>query len=207
MVMSNLTKILSTAVLGLTVAFGASLATAATTGTTITLPDSGHSSYEYLSTDGSFTNGTGPDDAYIMIDFIPSAISAATVASETGKTITNFWKNNTPGGNTGFANPGFLFEGFMIKAGNETLVGFFNTAISSLYWNTLFTSDFLDSQEAKWCNAHPEKPCKNPQNAMSHVVYYNITGDIPQIPVPAALWLFAPALLGLMGFRRRNNKA
>lgn len=192
-VMNNLTKILSTAVLGFTVAFGASVASAA--GTTITLPDSAHDGYEYLSTDGSFTSGTGPDRTYIMLNFIPSSIADATVAFETGETILNSVKIDIPGGNTGFADPGFFFEGFKLKAGNETIVGWFDTAISSLYWNTLFTSDYWSFTDINGGN--------NPQNAMSNIVYYNTS----PVPVPAALWLFAPALLGLMGFRRRNNKA
>lgn len=32
-----------------------------------------------------------------------------------------------------------------------------------------------------------------------------ITPDVPNVPLPAALWLFAPALLGFMGFRRKNK--
>jgi hypothetical protein len=31
-------------------------------------------------------------------------------------------------------------------------------------------------------------------------------GHVSEVPVPAALWLFAPALLGLMGFRRKSKK-
>ena len=32
------------------------------------------------------------------------------------------------------------------------------------------------------------------------------TSGISEVPLPAALWLFAPALLGFLGFRRKANK-
>ena len=32
------------------------------------------------------------------------------------------------------------------------------------------------------------------------------TEGISEVPLPAALWLFAPALLGFLGFRRKANK-
>jgi len=48
--------------------------------------------------------------------------------------------------------------------------------------------------------------------ALSHITIYSTTSDIPDIsifgnpvPLPAALWLFGPALLGFMGFRRKNK--
>ena len=37
---------------------------------------------------------------------------------------------------------------------------------------------------------------------LSHLSLYT---TISEVPVPAALWLFAPALLGLMGFRRTKK--
>jgi hypothetical protein len=36
--------------------------------------------------------------------------------------------------------------------------------------------------------------------------YRAYNSGVSEVPVPAALWLFAPALLGLMGFRKRKNK-
>lgn len=38
---------------------------------------------------------------------------------------------------------------------------------------------------------------------------YNImasNADVSEVPLPAAMWLFAPALMGLMGFRRQSAK-
>lgn len=48
---------------------------------------------------------------------------------------------------------------------------------------------------------------------ISHLSIYKATGDFTDtildgpnpVPLPAALWLFAPALLGFMGFRRKNK--
>jgi len=47
---------------------------------------------------------------------------------------------------------------------------------------------------------------------LSHISIYSTGSDIPgtsifgnPVPLPAALWLFGPALLGFMGFRRKNK--
>jgi len=47
---------------------------------------------------------------------------------------------------------------------------------------------------------------------LSHIAIYSTDSEIPDIstfgnpvPLPAALWLFGPALLGFMGFRRKNQ--
>ena len=47
---------------------------------------------------------------------------------------------------------------------------------------------------------------------LSHISLYTTDSDIPgtsifgnPVPLPAALWLFGPALLGFMGFRRKNK--
>jgi len=45
--------------------------------------------------------------------------------------------------------------------------------------------------------------------SLSHMTLYTTSNApsviIPPVPVPAALWLFAPALIGMLGFRRRKN--
>jgi len=48
---------------------------------------------------------------------------------------------------------------------------------------------------------------------LSHISIYTTNGVLPPdtdifgnpVPLPAALWLFGPALLGFMGFRRKNK--
>ena len=64
-----------------------------------------------------------------------------------------------------------------MKYGTTTLIGLFNTPISSL--------DFL---------THDGKD-------VSHIAYFNTS--VSEVPLPAALWLFAPALMGFLGLRRR----
>jgi len=39
---------------------------------------------------------------------------------------------------------------------------------------------------------------------LSHMTIYSTT-NTSAVPLPAALWLFGPALLGFMGFRRKNQ--
>ncbi|PHS25739.1 MAG: hypothetical protein COA83_04825 [Methylophaga sp.] len=200
--MNNLTKILSSAVLAMTVAFSAINASAATytTGT-----GGGHGGdiyvqadgYKYLNTSSSYTSGTGPDETYIIIEPTPNAVNNAQHLQDAlaaiGSTfiVTDFTSsggNTYPGLNsTSFVAQGFLFNGFMVKASTNTLVGIFDIPISTIFWNTLWQTKNGVAQD------------------MSHIAFFNTT--IPQIPIPATLWLFAPALLGLMGFRRRNNKA
>ena len=41
-------------------------------------------------------------------------------------------------------------------------------------------------------------------NATSDVLKYDLS--ISAVPVPAALWLFAPALMGFFGLRRKAQK-
>jgi hypothetical protein len=67
-----------------------------------------------------------------------------------------------------------------MKYGTTTLIGLFSTPISSL--------DFL---------THDGKD-------VSHIAYFNTS--VSEVPLPAALWLFAPALMGFLGFRRRLTK-
>jgi len=53
---------------------------------------------------------------------------------------------------------------------------------------------------------------KNDNPTLSHMTIYSTESDIPgggifgnPVPLPAALWLFGPALLGFMGFRRKTK--
>lgn len=154
--------------------------------------------YLYMSTDGSFTSGTGPDNTYLIEDAIPNAVDGAqlqTALTAIGSsfTVTDFTSsggNTYPGltstGTSGtFTANNFSFQGFLVKAGNVSLVGLFNNPISYLEWNTLFA---------------PNGSGKG-YNSMSHIAFFNVS----EVPVPAAMWLFAPALLGLFGLRRKHK--
>jgi len=188
--MNNLTKILSTAVLGLTVAFGASAAS-------VDVTSDGH---KYVNTINNFTSvATGPWRAFTA-DGTISQGNGENVESAYfdvyGETIniTNWTKYEDSADYSGIGDTGGFFssmssfDGFLLKTKGTTLVAFFNPAVSGVYWNTIFGG--LNPQG---------KP-----HALSHMAFFN---TVSEVPVPAALWLFAPALLGLMGFRRRNNKA
>lgn len=116
----------------------------------------------------------------------PTAMSSAHVqtaltAAGSSFLVTDFFKINDPSTNTlNTSSLGFSFSGFLMKYGTTTLIGLFSTPISSL--------DFL---------THDGKD-------VSHIAYFNTS--VSEVPLPAALWLFAPALMGFLGFRRRLIK-
>lgn len=166
--------------------------------------------YNYVSTDGSFSAGTGPDYAYqlnpeattnsVKQDQLNTAFNAAEASGNyselVGYDVLDFYSTGSyPAAtentdfftsdvfSTGYLNTsslGLTFEGIMIKSGNTTLVALFSDAISELYFKTFI------------------------KQGISHIALFN-TAPISAVPVPAALWLFAPALLGLVGFRRRQS--
>ncbi|WP_273180285.1 MULTISPECIES: VPLPA-CTERM sorting domain-containing protein [Methylophaga] len=166
--------------------------------------------YQYVSTDGSFSAGTGPDYAYqlnpeattnsVKQDQLNTAFNAAEASGNyselVGYDVSDFYSTGSyPAAtestdfftsdvfSTGYLNTtslGLTFEGIMIKSGNTTLVALFSDAISELYFKTFI------------------------KQGISHIALFN-TAPISAVPVPAALWLFAPALLGLVGFRRRQS--
>ena len=114
----------------------------------------------------------------------PAAMSAAhvqTALSAAGSSfvVTDFYKIDNPVKNSlQTAASGIGFSGFLMKYGTTTLIGLFSTPISSL--------DFI---------THDGKD-------VSHIAYFNTSALVSEVPLPAAMWLFAPALMGLLGFRR-----
>lgn len=74
---------------------------------------------------------------------------------------------------------GIAFQGFLMKVGNFTLIGLFNNPITQL----AYSNDGL--------------------KGLAQVAYFNTTPAISEVPVPAALWLFAPAMASFLAFRRR----
>lgn len=118
----------------------------------------------------------------------PTAMSAAhvqTALTAVGSSflITDFFKIESPASNIlNTSSLGISFSGFLMKYGTTTLIGLFSTPISNL--------DFL---------THDGKD-------VSHIAYFNTSHLVSEVPLPAALWLFAPALMGFLGFRRRLTK-
>lgn len=114
----------------------------------------------------------------------PTAMNAAhlqTAISAAGSSflVTDFFKIENPTtNNLNTTALNLTFSGFLMKYGTTTLIGLFDTPISNL--------DFL---------THDGKD-------VSHFAYFN-TAPVSEVPLPAALWLFAPALMGLLGIRRR----
>jgi len=129
----------------------------------------------------------GASQGYYISGAIPNAVDANQLQTEfnaasAGFTITDFVKLDPPTGNVfDSSSLGIAFQGFLMKVGNFTLIGLFDTPISQLSYN----NDGL--------------------KGISHVAYFN-TSSVSAVPVPAALWLFAPALMGFLGFRRRLTK-
>lgn len=126
----------------------------------------------------------GAAEGYYIDGAIPNAVDAGQLqtafnAAGVSFTITDFTKLEPPPVGNVFdsSSLGLAFEGFLMKVGNFTLVGLFSTPISYLAYN----NDGL--------------------LGISHVAYFNTS--VSEVPLPAALWLFAPALLGLLGLRRR----
>lgn len=116
----------------------------------------------------------------------PTAMSAAhvqTALSATGSSfiVTDFFKTDDPATNTlNTSSLGLAFSGFLMKYGTTTLIGLFDTPISNL---DFLTHDYKD---------------------VSHIAYF--TTSVSEVPLPAALWLFAPVLIGFMAFRRRLSR-
>jgi hypothetical protein len=77
-----------------------------------------------------------------------------------------------------------------------TLSGTVNIAAS--LWNTFIADNVLN---ISWQNG----PAVNPYSSQGgpDSVEYSLTGDVAAVPIPAAAFLFAPALLGFMGLRRK----
>lgn len=80
--------------------------------------------------------------------------------------------------------------GILLKQATSSLLVLFNSPVSDLYWNTEFAGDHQGG-------------LGNVAGKISH--YHVIDGTISEVPIPAALWLFGPALLGFLGLRRKQR--
>ena len=66
----------------------------------------------------------------------------------------------------------------------------------------LFIADTLGKGTFTTAGLQPNKNGKD-QNISHYSIY--TTDTISQVPIPAALWLFAPALLGFLGLRKKQQ--
>ncbi len=163
------------------------------------ITDFSSTGYEYINTVNNFTSTTtGPDEAYLIVDANPNSIDGLHLQDALSAIGSSFILNDfTSSGNDvhpglvsndtsgSFTANGFTFNGFIVKGGNKTFVGLFDNAVSQIFWDTFFAPN----------------PAGTNFNGMSHIAFFNTS--ISEVPVPAALWLFAPALMGLIGIRKR----
>lgn len=124
----------------------------------------------------------GASSGYYIEGAVPNALDGPHLqsifdAASIDFTVSGFTKvEPPPAGNVlDTSSLGIQFEGFLMKVGNFNLVALFDSPITQL----AFSNEGLQG--------------------ISHIAYFNVS----EIPVPAALFLFAPALLGFIGFRRR----
>lgn len=129
----------------------------------------------------------GASSGYFIEDALPAAVDAGQLqtalnAAGAGFTVTDFTKIEPAPADNVFnsLSLGVAFQGFLIKYASFTMVGLFDSPITQLSYVTHTGQD------------------------VSHIAYFNTS--ISEVPLPAALWLFAPALMGLLGFRRRLAK-
>jgi len=127
----------------------------------------------------------GASKGYLIEGAIPNAVDAdqlqtALDAAGSGITVSGFTKIEPPPVGNVFDSfsLGVAFQGFLIKYATFTMVGLFDSPISQLSYVTHTGQD------------------------VSHIAYFNPSA----VPLPAALWLFAPVLMGFLGFRRRLAK-
>lgn len=127
----------------------------------------------------------GASKGYLIEGALPNAVDAGQLqtalnAAGAGFTVSGFTKIEPPPVDDVFnsLSLGVAFQGFLIKYATFTMVGLFDSPITQLSYVTHTGQD------------------------VSHIAYFNPSA----VPLPAALWLFAPALMGFLGFRRRLTK-
>tara|TARA_R110002111_G_scaffold86344_1_gene135421 strand:- start:575 stop:1174 length:600 start_codon:yes stop_codon:yes gene_type:complete len=163
--------------------------------------------YKYVNTDSTSASGLFTNSAFT------SAISEAFLWSGPSTNIAgegqNFENNLNAffNANTALGSSPFNFNtaektdsgpyqypissaigGILLKQAQASLLVLFNSPVSELYWNTKFVAQGGAGDTAG--------------TKISH--YVLIDSTISEVPIPAALWLFAPALLGLLGLRRKS---
>jgi hypothetical protein len=107
-----------------------------------------------------------------------------------GQAASNFDFNTAAKTSSGFEYPiSGPIGGILLKQATASLLVLFSSPVSTLYWNTEFAGQ-------------PGGLGNNSSN-ISH--YLLIDGTISQVPIPAALWLFAPVLLCFLGLRRKQR--
>lgn len=130
----------------------------------------------------------GASSGYLIEKAIPNALDAnhlqvALNAIGAGVVVNDFFKVEPPPAGNFFdsSSLGVGFQGFLVKYATFSMVALFDDVITNLSYITHTGQD------------------------VSHIVYFNTS--ISEVPLPAAVWLFLPALMGFLGFRRRLTAA
>jgi len=173
-----------------------------------TVNDVTSTAYQYVNTDnttssGLFTNATFSSSVSEAYSWSGPSTNIAGENQDFENNLNAFFNTNTALGPSHFnftsavKTDGGPYEypissaigGILLKQAQGSLLVLFNSPVSQLYWNTNFIAQG---------GAGDENGTK-----ISH--YVLIDSTLSEVPIPAALWLFAPALLGLVGFRRKSQ--
>ena len=88
------------------------------------------------------------------------------------------------------------------KTGNQTVDGVLLTDVQSHYWSG---TEFIDSTAA-WSFRYADgNRLHFPKDRLNFYGWAVRAGDVGEVPVPAAVWLFGSGLLGLIGVTRRKK--
>jgi len=69
-----------------------------------------------------------------------------------------------------------------------------------------FASYLFNDQQSANASGEFKIIFENGQGVPHDLSHFSIYTTVSNVPLPAALWLFAPALLGFMGFRRKTKR-
>ena len=129
----------------------------------------------------------GASQGYLIEDAQPQAVDSGqlqTALNAAGASfiVSDFTKIEPPPAGDVFnsSSLGLAFQGFLMKYATFTMVGLFDSPITQLSYVTHTGQD------------------------VSHIAYFNTS--VSEVPIPAALWLFAPAIMGMLGMRRHLTK-
>ena len=131
---------------------------------------------------GPSTNIAGEDQTFVN--------NLNTFFDDNGQAASDFVFASAAKVSSGFEYPiSGPIGGILLKQATATLLVLFNSPVSDLYWNTEFAGG-------------PGGLGDDASNISHYIV---IDGTISEVPIPAALWLFGPALLGFLGLRRKQR--
>jgi hypothetical protein len=177
------------------------LTSAATSAATIN--DVTTDAYQYVNTDatvssGLFTNSTFTSEISEAWEWSGPGTNIAgedqtfvdnlnTFFDDNGQPASNFVFSSAEKVGSGFEYPiSASIGGILLKQATGSLLVLFSSPVSDLYWNTEFAGGGLGDDA-------------------DNISHYLVIDPISEVPIPAALWLFGPALLGFLGLRRKQR--